>query len=712
MKVVDLFIRAVTTDLDRAEKKLDDTAKAADKADNKVKTLASAFKEFAGVGGPVGDLANKLQDVEDRAGSAASGFRTLAAGVGSVGAAAVLILPALVAVIGSAGVLAALRFQSTLDELSKMAEQFGYNASQADLLNSKLQGKGGLAAYEGDIQRVVRALGRADEEGKRASAAFEALGITAKEASDPQQVLLQIVEEYGQKVKDRNISLAEEQALQQALGNSWKETIFRQQEAAAALQMYNEFSERGIGISKDGEAATAAYNDAMDGLGFIFKVVGSQLVSIVLPAFTGLINAFVDSYKNGGLVKVAFEGIKVAANVLMVPLRALFNIFIQVDAAIQSVGKSIGALLAAIATRSIDPFKMLKEDISAIWATANTRTVGMWGSDTGAVDTTPAGSRGRTGGSLVTGKPKNDPIPKGPTKEQRSIFDDGDPVANELKRRMDAWRKKEDEALDALEEAERKAKQSRLDQLTSGTEIKKTEKMLSDIVFLNQAFEDGIISGDLYAQSIQKITGASAQAGESFNILERAGETAFKGLEDSLVALATGGKFSFTSFIQSMLADLARLIIQLKVVKPLIEMLAGQSGSGGALGFIGGIAKGLLSANGNAFGSTGVLKSAKGNVFDSPTLHGYKGGIGMLGEAGPEAILPLKRNSSGQLGVMMSGGGGGMQQINHITVNVEGGNTNAETGAAVSQEILKTMRGIARQEISNSRRVGGIANPI
>ena len=65
----------------------------------------------------------------------------------------------------------------------------------------------------------------------------------------------------------------------------------------------------------------------------------------------------------------------------------------------------------------------------------------------------------------------------------------------------------------------------------------------------------------------------------------------------------------------------------------------------------------LFSANGNAFGAGGVKMFAKGGVVDSPTAFRYSGGLGVMGEAGPEAIMPLKRNSQGKLGVQVSGGG-------------------------------------------------------
>jgi phage-related minor tail protein len=75
---------------------------------------------------------------------------------------------------------------------------------------------------------------------------------------------------------------------------------------------------------------------------------------------------------------------------------------------------------------------------------------------------------------------------------------------------------------------------------------------------------------------------------------------------------------------------------------------------------------------GNLLGS--IFPSAKGNVItpfaaggivNSPVLFPMKGGAGVMGEAGPEAIMPLARGPDGRLGVR--GGGAGTA---HVTVNI------------------------------------------
>lgn len=74
-------------------------------------------------------------------------------------------------------------------------------------------------------------------------------------------------------------------------------------------------------------------------------------------------------------------------------------------------------------------------------------------------------------------------------------------------------------------------------------------------------------------------------------------------------------------------------------------------------GSIGGLVKDLFfSANGNVFAPGGVQTFARGDVFSSPTAFGFGSGrVGVMGEAGPEAVVPLKRGRDGKLGI--AGGG-------------------------------------------------------
>ncbi|MCG7492076.1 phage tail tape measure protein [Thalassobius sp. Cn5-15] len=72
-------------------------------------------------------------------------------------------------------------------------------------------------------------------------------------------------------------------------------------------------------------------------------------------------------------------------------------------------------------------------------------------------------------------------------------------------------------------------------------------------------------------------------------------------------------------------------------------------------------------ANGGAFSQGRVMPFAKGGVVSGATPFAMRGGMGVMGEAGPEAILPLTRGRDGRLGVQMSGGGTAPTVVMNIT---------------------------------------------
>jgi len=70
-------------------------------------------------------------------------------------------------------------------------------------------------------------------------------------------------------------------------------------------------------------------------------------------------------------------------------------------------------------------------------------------------------------------------------------------------------------------------------------------------------------------------------------------------------------------------------------------------------------------ADGAAFQGGQVIPFAKGGIVTKPTIFPMAHGMGLMGEAGPEAVMPLKRGADGSLGVQSEGGGG-----THITMNI------------------------------------------
>lgn len=71
---------------------------------------------------------------------------------------------------------------------------------------------------------------------------------------------------------------------------------------------------------------------------------------------------------------------------------------------------------------------------------------------------------------------------------------------------------------------------------------------------------------------------------------------------------------------------------------------------------------------GSSFAQGRVMPFAKGGVVTAPTSFPMRGGLGLMGEAGPEAIMPLMRGADGRLGVQSGGGGG--RPVN-IVMNIQ-----------------------------------------
>jgi phage-related minor tail protein len=89
-----------------------------------------------------------------------------------------------------------------------------------------------------------------------------------------------------------------------------------------------------------------------------------------------------------------------------------------------------------------------------------------------------------------------------------------------------------------------------------------------------------------------------------------------------------------------------------------------------AKGLAGGLSKlfdGLFAGGGDSSESRRAIPFATGGVIGAPTYFPLsQGGLGLAGEAGPEAIIPLTRGSDGRLGVAMSGAG----QPTNVTVHI------------------------------------------
>lgn len=103
-------------------------------------------------------------------------------------------------------------------------------------------------------------------------------------------------------------------------------------------------------------------------------------------------------------------------------------------------------------------------------------------------------------------------------------------------------------------------------------------------------------------------------------------------------------------------------------VKPVTSHLGGLMAEG-----VTNVVSGLMPfADGGAFSAGRVTPFAKGGVVGSPVTFPMRGGTGLMGEAGPEAIMPLSRTADGRLGVAAQGGSAVNVTMNITTPDVQG----------------------------------------
>ncbi|MDE1173866.1 MAG: phage tail tape measure protein [Parvibaculaceae bacterium] len=166
--------------------------------------------------------------------------------------------------------------------------------------------------------------------------------------------------------------------------------------------------------------------------------------------------------------------------------------------------------------------------------------------------------------------------------------------------------------------------------------------------------QDATAATRAYGEEAQKtyrlVADEQRRAGDASRSFSSSLASAFSGA-------LTQGK-SLSSVMQGLASDISRLALN----SALKGFTSGLTGS------LSGVAANVVaSADGNVFSGGRVRPFAQGGVVNSPMLFPLRGGMGLAGEAGAEAILPLTRGSDGRLGVASQGGMAAPQIIFNVT---------------------------------------------
>ena len=179
------------------------------------------------------------------------------------------------------------------------------------------------------------------------------------------------------------------------------------------------------------------------------------------------------------------------------------------------------------------------------------------------------------------------------------------------------------------------------------------------------------------------------------------------GLVSNISDALAGNVVDWRNWGSSVLREVSKILMNAAIVNGLKSL----SGAGGWLGTVGGwISGAVANAKGGVYTSAN-LSAYSNTIVDTPTYFAFAKGAGLMGEAGPEAIMPLTRAADGSLGVRAIGnvnGGGGFvySPVYHISIQNKGSNGEIDTQSARGLVDLIDSRVVSIMQ--SSRRDGGL----
>ncbi|WP_038341778.1 phage tail tape measure protein, partial [Escherichia coli] len=202
-----------------------------------------------------------------------------------------------------------------------------------------------------------------------------------------------------------------------------------------------------------------------------------------------------------------------------------------------------------------------------------------------------------------------------------------------------------------------------------------------------------VAQGDWKNGAMRAFQNFTADADNAAGTAEQMFTVAFSSAGNALATFCTTGKLNFKSFTSSLLSDMARIMAQM-------AMMQAVKGVGSLFGF-------TTNADGGVYQSADLSRYS-GTVVNRPTFFAFAKGAGVMGEAGPEAILPLRRGADGKLGGVADTGGSGMVMFApqyNIEINNDG--TNGQIGPAALKVVYDLGKKAAADFMQQQARDGG-----
>lgn len=226
----------------------------------------------------------------------------------------------------------------------------------------------------------------------------------------------------------------------------------------------------------------------------------------------------------------------------------------------------------------------------------------------------------------------------------------------------------------------------------------------------NQQLQQWTQSWAGFAAGSQQAMANLYQSATNLNTLGKEMTTNFvNGLTTAFVNMQSQGANAFKTLANSLVQFIETAIIKFALLKAMIATMEAMGVSPANINLM--LGAGTIKANaaGNAFSAGSIIPFAQGGVLSGPTL----APMALMGEAGPEAVMPLQRTASGKLGVAVTGdssaGGGSVNHYYGGYVIVNTPHDPAEVGKQIKKQ-MNNMKMISRGEVAQALRPGGILN--
>lgn len=621
------------------------------------------------------------------------------------------------------------------DQLDEMSERTGIAVSTLSELDfaAKMNGKS-LDDVQSALNRVAVKATDAATGNKGAAVAFDALGISVKNADGSMRSSLEITEDIGdafRQIQDPTLKAALAVEIFGKQGPTLVPLIEKLEDAR------KEARDLGAVVGEDFAAQAAQFNDNMDRMAFMAKGFASSILSDVLPALSDMFKEFRTGIKVFGSVGSAMFNIG-TTNPFKTPLEHAKDYSAEVTRLesnikkLESTGTAYDRRNAANLKDELEKTRKLAEyfkevsgyrEAGAGRGFVNPEFVKPPQKDTKTILGALAAANAPSATNQLTDAQKEAARQEAERKQILAGLNDevlkmveGEQALTIAKMRRLGASEPEIAQAQALmtqrtqltaadrELEEATKSQTQLDQealrgkeklAEAGKRVFEetrtpAEQLNSQLARLNDLLNQGAIDWDTYSRAVFKAQEDFDEAGkkgqDTMADLKQAVEGWGRQATDTFVDFAFTGKASFKDLVNSILKDIARMLIQKTIMAPLMASI------GGMFGF----------ANGGIMTNSGPVPLnayAKGGIANSPQ-------VALFGEGRmPEAYVPLPDGRT--IPVTMKGEGGGGSTSVVVNVSVESGETQVQNDGGAGN-LGRLIAGAVKAELINQKRPGGL----